>query len=163
MRNCGRVIDWRCRRPGTRRPLRGLQRRCRRTHPGPECPTANRPGKMGRAATGASPGTAGRSAVVTPSRRRLPHLLQRGFTPCRNHAANHARRRRSIRRRRPVRRRRRRTSAVCLSVGAVRFPRRSPLAMAFLDRLVDRAIILKIKGKSYRASRSIKSPSPSQD
>ena len=39
----------------------------------------------------------------------------------------------------------------------------APLAMAFLDRLVDRAIILKIKGKSYRASPSIKSPSPSQD
>ena len=39
----------------------------------------------------------------------------------------------------------------------------APLAMAFLDRLVDRAIILKIKGKSYRASRSIKNPSPSQD
>lgn len=33
-----------------------------------------------------------------------------------------------------------------------------PLAMAFLDRLVDRAIILKIKGKSYRASRSIQNP-----
>lgn len=29
-----------------------------------------------------------------------------------------------------------------------------PLAMAFLDRLVDRAVILKIKGKSYRANRS---------
>jgi DNA replication protein DnaC len=29
-----------------------------------------------------------------------------------------------------------------------------PLAMAFLDRLVDGAIILKIKGKSYRAFRS---------
>ena len=29
-----------------------------------------------------------------------------------------------------------------------------PLAMAFLDRLVDRAIIWKIKGKSYRASRA---------
>lgn len=29
-----------------------------------------------------------------------------------------------------------------------------PLAMAFLDRLVDGAIILKIKGKSYRAHRS---------
>jgi len=39
----------------------------------------------------------------------------------------------------------------------------APLAMAFLDRLVDRAIILKIKGKSYRASRSIKNPNPSQD
>jgi len=26
--------------------------------------------------------------------------------------------------------------------------------MAFLDRLVDRSIILKIKGKSYRASRA---------
>ena len=26
-----------------------------------------------------------------------------------------------------------------------------PLAMAFLDRLVERAIILKVKGKSYRA------------
>lgn len=39
----------------------------------------------------------------------------------------------------------------------------APLAMAFLDRLVDRAIILKIKGKSYRASRSIQNPSPSQD
>ena len=28
-----------------------------------------------------------------------------------------------------------------------------PLAMAFLDRLVERAIILKVKGKSYRACR----------
>jgi hypothetical protein len=26
-----------------------------------------------------------------------------------------------------------------------------PLAMAFLDRLVERAIVLKVKGKSYRA------------
>jgi DNA replication protein DnaC len=33
-----------------------------------------------------------------------------------------------------------------------------PLAMAFLDRLVDRAIILKIKGKSYRASRANQLP-----
>lgn len=33
-----------------------------------------------------------------------------------------------------------------------------PLAMAFLDRLVDRAVILKINGKSYRASRSIGNP-----
>jgi hypothetical protein len=30
----------------------------------------------------------------------------------------------------------------------------APLAMAFLDRLVDGAIILKIKGKSYRAHRA---------
>jgi DNA replication protein DnaC len=37
-----------------------------------------------------------------------------------------------------------------------------PLAMAFLDRLVDRAVILKIKGKSYRASRSIQTPNPPQ-
>jgi DNA replication protein DnaC len=29
-----------------------------------------------------------------------------------------------------------------------------PLAMAFLDRLVDGAIILKIKGRSYRAHRA---------
>jgi DNA replication protein DnaC len=36
-----------------------------------------------------------------------------------------------------------------------------PLAMAFLDRLIDRAVILKIKGKSYRASRSIQNPSSS--
>jgi DNA replication protein DnaC len=42
-----------------------------------------------------------------------------------------------------------------------------PLAMAFLDRLVDGAIILKIKGKSYRAhrakqpDRTRKTPSPS--
>lgn len=28
-----------------------------------------------------------------------------------------------------------------------------PLAMAFLDRLVDGAVILKLKGKSYRAHR----------
>lgn len=33
-----------------------------------------------------------------------------------------------------------------------------PLAMAFLDRLVDRAIILKIKGKSYRAARASQFP-----
>ncbi len=35
-----------------------------------------------------------------------------------------------------------------------------PLAMAFLDRLVDRSIILKIKGKSYRASRASQPPQP---
>jgi hypothetical protein len=35
--------------------------------------------------------------------------------------------------------------------------------MAFLDRLVDRAVILKIKGKSYRASRSIQNPGTSQE
>lgn len=29
----------------------------------------------------------------------------------------------------------------------------APLAMAILDRLVDGAIVLKIKGRSYRASR----------
>jgi DNA replication protein DnaC len=29
-----------------------------------------------------------------------------------------------------------------------------PLAMAFLDRLVEGAIILKVKGKSYRASKT---------
>jgi hypothetical protein len=28
-----------------------------------------------------------------------------------------------------------------------------PLAMAFLDRLVERAIILKLTGKSYRADK----------
>jgi len=33
-----------------------------------------------------------------------------------------------------------------------------PLAMAFLDRLVDRAVILKIQAKSYRASRCIQNP-----
>lgn len=33
-----------------------------------------------------------------------------------------------------------------------------PLAMAFLDRLVDGAIILKLKGKSYRAHRAKQSP-----
>jgi len=38
-----------------------------------------------------------------------------------------------------------------------------PLAMAFLDRLVDRAVILKIKGKSYRASRSIPNPGSSPE
>ena len=34
-----------------------------------------------------------------------------------------------------------------------------PLAMAFLDRLVDGAIILKIRGKSYRAQRRSSRPS----
>ena len=29
-----------------------------------------------------------------------------------------------------------------------------PLAMAFLDRLVEGAIILKVKGKSYRAEKA---------
>jgi DNA replication protein DnaC len=29
-----------------------------------------------------------------------------------------------------------------------------PLAMAFLDRLVERVIILKLKGKSYRAEKA---------
>ncbi len=33
-----------------------------------------------------------------------------------------------------------------------------PLAMAFLDRVVDGAIILKIKGKSYRVERIQKAP-----
>jgi DNA replication protein DnaC len=36
----------------------------------------------------------------------------------------------------------------------------APLAMALLDRLVDGAIILKIKGKSYRAHRAKRHPSP---
>jgi DNA replication protein DnaC len=35
-----------------------------------------------------------------------------------------------------------------------------PLAMAFLDRVVDGAILLKIRGKSYRAHRAQKPPSP---
>jgi DNA replication protein DnaC len=35
-----------------------------------------------------------------------------------------------------------------------------PLAMAFLDRVVDGAILLKIRGKSYRAHRAKKTPSP---
>ena len=35
-----------------------------------------------------------------------------------------------------------------------------PLAMAFLDRVVDGAILLKIRGKSYRAHRAKKPPSP---
>ncbi len=33
-----------------------------------------------------------------------------------------------------------------------------PLAMAFLDRIVDGAILLKIRGKSYRAYRAKKPP-----
>lgn len=37
-----------------------------------------------------------------------------------------------------------------------------PLAMAFLDRVVDGAIPLKIRGKSYRAHRAKKTPGPSQ-
>jgi len=37
-----------------------------------------------------------------------------------------------------------------------------PLAMAFLDRVVDGAIILKIRGKSYRAHRAQKLPNPSK-
>jgi hypothetical protein len=35
-----------------------------------------------------------------------------------------------------------------------------PLAMAFLDRLVEGAIILKIKGKSYRAPKASVENSP---
>lgn len=35
-----------------------------------------------------------------------------------------------------------------------------PLAMAFLDRVVDGAILLKIRGKSYRAHRAKKPPDP---
>jgi hypothetical protein len=31
----------------------------------------------------------------------------------------------------------------------------APLAMALLDRVVDRAVLLKIVGKSYRAARAI--------
>jgi len=37
-----------------------------------------------------------------------------------------------------------------------------PLAMAFLDRIVDGAILLKIRGKSYRAHRAKKSPTASK-
>ena len=37
-----------------------------------------------------------------------------------------------------------------------------PLAMAFLDRIVDGAILLKIRGKSYRAHRARKPPAGSQ-
>lgn len=37
-----------------------------------------------------------------------------------------------------------------------------PLAMAFLDRLVDGAIIIKIKGKSYRAHRATRPPASAQ-
>jgi DNA replication protein DnaC len=37
-----------------------------------------------------------------------------------------------------------------------------PLAMAFLDRVVDGAILLKIRGKSYRAHRAKKTPGPSK-
>lgn len=38
----------------------------------------------------------------------------------------------------------------------------APLAMAILDRVVDGAIILKIEGRSYRASR-LKRPVPDKD
>lgn len=38
-----------------------------------------------------------------------------------------------------------------------------PLAMAFLDRVVDGAILLKIRGKSYRAHRARKLPDPPPD
>ncbi len=38
----------------------------------------------------------------------------------------------------------------------------APLAMAILDRLVDGAIILKIEGRSYQASR-LKQPVPDKD
>lgn len=37
-----------------------------------------------------------------------------------------------------------------------------PLAMAFLDRVVDGAILLKIRGKSYRAHRAKRPPSRSK-
>jgi DNA replication protein DnaC len=37
-----------------------------------------------------------------------------------------------------------------------------PLAMAFLDRVVDGAILLKIRGKSYRAHRAKKASAPPQ-
>ncbi|HUT95535.1 MAG TPA: IS21-like element helper ATPase IstB [Thermoguttaceae bacterium] len=37
-----------------------------------------------------------------------------------------------------------------------------PLAMAFLDRVVDGAILLKIRGKSYRAHRVKRPPGPSK-
>ena len=36
-----------------------------------------------------------------------------------------------------------------------------PLAMAFLDRLVEGAIILKMKGKSYRADKAQALETPS--
>ena len=38
-----------------------------------------------------------------------------------------------------------------------------PLAMAFLDRIVDGAILLKIRGKSYRAHRAKKPPAAKAD
>jgi DNA replication protein DnaC len=38
-----------------------------------------------------------------------------------------------------------------------------PLAMAFLDRVVDGAIIMKIRGKSYRAHRAQKLPNPPKE
>jgi len=37
-----------------------------------------------------------------------------------------------------------------------------PLAMAFLDRVVDGAILLKIRGKSYRAHRAKRPPGRSK-
>jgi hypothetical protein len=39
----------------------------------------------------------------------------------------------------------------------------APLAMAFLDRLVDGALILKIPGKSYRAHRATSTRKPEKN
>jgi hypothetical protein len=45
--------------------------------------------------------------------------------------------------------------------GPVHYLSDGPLAMAFLDRLVEGAIILKVKGKSYRAEKAKPSESHS--
>jgi hypothetical protein len=45
------------------------------------------------------------------------------------------------------------------STSGVEYLSDGPLAMAFLDRLIEGAIILKVKGKSYRAPQA----RPSED
>jgi DNA replication protein DnaC len=67
-----------------------------------------------------------------------------------------------------VARHRRRSTALLTNIdfdGLADYLGDAPLAMALLDRLVDGAIIIKIKGKSYRASKaktakSLRKPKP---
>jgi len=65
-----------------------------------------------------------------------------------------------------VARHRRRSTALLTNIdfdGWADYMGDAPLAMAFLDRLVEGAIIIKIKGKSYRATKAKPDKPPSND
>ena len=65
-----------------------------------------------------------------------------------------------------VARHRRRSTALLTNIdfdGWADYMADAPLAMAFLDRLVEGAIIIKIKGKSYRATKAKPDKPPSND